>query len=74
MFGDPQVKHIQMEHPVEHPDLGAFNVLGQAVRMNRFSPRTGIATPNRGQHTDEVLAEFGFQPDEITDLYKREIL
>jgi crotonobetainyl-CoA:carnitine CoA-transferase CaiB-like acyl-CoA transferase len=74
MFGDPQVKHIQMEHPVEHPDLGAFNVLGQAVRMNRFSPRTGIATPNRGQHTDEVLTEFGFQPDEITDLYKREIL
>jgi formyl-CoA transferase len=74
MFNDPQVKHIQMEHPVDHPELGTFNVLGQAVRMNRSSPQTGIATPKRGQHTDEVLAEFGFEPDEINDLYKRDIL
>jgi formyl-CoA transferase len=74
MFEDPQVKHIQMEHPVDHPELGKFNILGQAVRMNRFSSRTGVATPKRGQHTNEVLAEFGFEPDEITDLYKRDIL
>ena len=42
--------------------------------MNKYSPRTGVATPKRGQHTDEVLAEFGFGPDEIADLYKRDIL
>ena len=74
MFDDPQVKHIKMEHPVEHPELGNFNVLGQAVRMNRSSPRTGVATPNRGQHTFEVLKDFGFRAEEITDLQKREIL
>ena len=74
MFNDPQVKHINMEHPVVHPELGSFNVLGQAVRMNNFEPKTGVATPKRGQHTKEVLAEFGFQADEINDLFKREIL
>ncbi len=74
VFADEQVKHIGMEHPVEHPELGSFNVVGQAVRMSGAQPRTGLATPMRGQHTDEVLAEFGFGADEIADLRKREIL
>ena len=74
MFADPQVKHIQMEHPVDHPDLGSFNVVGQAVRMNRSQPRTGVATPDRGRHTEEVLAEFGFAAEEIADLRKRDVL
>ncbi len=74
VFADPQVKHMGMEHPVEHPELGSFNVVGQAVRMSGAAPRTGVATPMRGQHTDEVLAQFGFDADEIADLRKREIL
>ena len=42
--------------------------------MSRHKPRTGMATPMRGQHTDEVLAEFGFGTDEIADLRNREII
>ena len=74
MFADPQVKHIGMEHPVDHPQLGAFNVVGQAVRMSSSQPRTGVPTPDRGQHTEEVLAEFGFSAEEIADLSKRDVL
>ena len=74
VFDDEQVKHIGMEHPVEHPELGKFNVLGQAITMSRHKPRTGVATPMRGQHTDEVLAEFGFGAEEIADLRNREII
>jgi len=74
VFADEQVKHIGMAHPIDHPELGSFNVSGQAARMSRFEPRTGVATPNRGQHTDEVLAEFGFSTDEIADLRSREVL
>ena len=74
VFDDEQVKHIGMEHPVEHPELGKFNVLGQAITLSRHKPRTGVATPNRGQHTDEVLAEFGFGAEEIADLRNREII
>ena len=42
--------------------------------MSRYEPRTGVATPDRGQHTDEVLAEFGFSADEIADLRSREVV
>ena len=74
VFDDEQVKHIGMEHPVTHPELGTFNVSGQAARMSRYEPRTGVATPKRGQHTDEILDEFGFSAEEIADLKKREVL
>lgn len=74
VFADEQVKHIGMEHPVTHPELGTFNVSGQAARMSRYEPRTGVATPKRGQHTDEILDEFGFSAEEIADLKKREVL
>jgi formyl-CoA transferase len=74
VFADEQVKHIGMEHPVTHPELGTFNVSGQAARMSRYEPRTGVAAPKRGQHTDEILDEFGFSAEEIADLKKREVL
>ena len=74
VFDDEQVKHIGMKHLVEHPELGKFNVLGQAITMSRHKPRTGVATPMRGQHTDEVLTEFGFGAEEIADLRNREVI
>jgi len=74
VFADEQVQHIGMAHPIEHPELGSFNVSGQAARMSRFEPRTGMPTPNRGQHTDDVLGEFGFSAEEIAGLKKREVL
>ena len=74
VFDDEQVKHIGMKHLVEHPELGKFNVLGQAITMSHHKPRTGVATPMRGQHTDEVLTELGFGAEEIADLRNREVI
>ena len=74
VFQDPQVKHIGMSYSVEHPEYGKYDVLAQPVEMSRSKPRTGIATPMRGQHNDEVLSEFGFTQEEIADLRQREII
>ena len=75
VFADAQVKHLGgMKFTVAHPELGRFDVLGQAVKMSRSKPRAPQATPSRGQHTDEVLKEFGFGKREIADLRRREIV
>ena len=69
-----QVKHLGMKHPVEHPDRGQINLVGQAVKMSRSTPHIGVATPIRGQHTEEVLTEYGYSVDQIADLRKRTIV
>ena len=74
MFDDPQVRHLAMEHPVDHPVLGPMNLVGQAFRLSRYQPKTGMPTPDRGQHTEEVLTEFGFEPSEIDNLKTRGVL
>jgi crotonobetainyl-CoA:carnitine CoA-transferase CaiB-like acyl-CoA transferase len=74
MFADPQVQHVGMEHPVDHPEYGPMNLVGQAINLSRYQPRTGVPTPERGQHTDDVLEEFGFSTSEIEDLKKRDVL
>ncbi len=74
VFADEQVNHIEMRHPVKHPTLGHFDIIAQAIRMNRYQPRTGMPTPDRGQHTREVLNEFGFTDEEVKSLYGREII
>ena len=74
MFADPQVAHVDMRHPVHHPELGSVNLLGQAINFSRYQPRTGMPTPSTGQHTDEVLKGIGFDASAIKDLRERGIV
>jgi len=68
VFQDPQVRHLDMEHPVKHDKLGSMNLVGQPIKMNRFESRKNVPTPDRGQHTDEILNEMGFSKSEIDAL------
>jgi crotonobetainyl-CoA:carnitine CoA-transferase CaiB-like acyl-CoA transferase len=74
MFADPQVEHVNMKHPVHHAELGDMNLLGQAINLSRYTPRTGMPTPNSGEHTDEVLQGIGLDAAAITDLKSRGIV
>lgn len=67
VFADPQVNHLGLRHPVVHKKLGKMDLLAQAVKFSRFEPRTGVASPEQGEHTDEVLKEYGFSDAEIAD-------
>ena len=74
-FADPQVVHLEMARPVHHPTLGDMKVVGQAINMNRTpEPAELRPTPDLGQHTDEVLREFGYSDAAIADLRAREVV
>ena len=68
MFADPQVQHVGMTHPVSHDELGDINLVGQPINMSRFQPRTGMPTPKSGQHTDDILEEYGYDAETINKL------
>ena len=74
VFADPQVRHLGMAAPLEHPRLGAIKVVGQAVAMSRARFSVRRPTPERGQHTDEVLGELGMDAAEIAGLRERHII
>ncbi len=74
VFADPQVVHLQAAVEVEHPRLGKFRVLNQAARLSRTPAAVVSATPEIGQHTDEVLAELGYSAAEITGLHAKGVV
>jgi len=74
VFADPQVRHLGMEAPVEHPRLGAIKVVGQAVTMSRARFEARLPTPERGQHTDDLLRGLGMDAAEIAGLRERHII
>ncbi len=67
VFADEQVKHLGLAMPVQHPQLGEIELVRAPMQIDGVQCNRN-PTPERGQHTDEVLAEFGFSAEEIAAL------
>jgi crotonobetainyl-CoA:carnitine CoA-transferase CaiB-like acyl-CoA transferase len=67
-FADPQVQHLGMAAPVDHPRLGDISIVRHAVSMSRTPHGIRRHAPGTGEHTDEVLAEAGLTEDRIAAL------
>jgi crotonobetainyl-CoA:carnitine CoA-transferase CaiB-like acyl-CoA transferase len=70
VFADPQVKHIGAAAEVVHPRLGRSRIVAQPARLSRTPATVASATPEIGEHTDEVLQELKYGKDEIERLRK----
>ena len=71
VFSDPQVKHAGMAQSVKHKKLGNINLVGQPVTLSRTPSRLSTAAPEKGEHADEILKEYGYDPETIAK-FKRE--
>jgi len=65
VFADPQVKHLGMAVSVDHPILGKFEIVNQAIKLSRTPSSIRTATPEQGEHTDDILEELGYTAEEI---------
>jgi formyl-CoA transferase len=68
MFADPQVQHLGIVKNVESAKLGTLQVMRQPLSLSRTPSSIVAPTPERGEHTEQVLAEFGFSENEIAAL------
>ncbi|MEO7728389.1 MAG: CaiB/BaiF CoA-transferase family protein [Burkholderiales bacterium] len=68
VFADEQVRHLDIAQTVDHPVRGPITLVAQPVELSRTPSRLRSAARERGEDTDEVLAEFGFTPADISAL------
>jgi crotonobetainyl-CoA:carnitine CoA-transferase CaiB-like acyl-CoA transferase len=73
-FADPQVQHLEAAAEVDHPSLGRFKVVNQAVKLSRTAATMASATPEIGQHTDEILKELEYSESEIRGMRERGVV
>ncbi len=72
VFADPQVQHLGIRRPVDHPKIGTFDIVGQPIHMSAFpQPERLRSTPDQGEHTDEVLREYGYDAAAIAALHAK---
>ena len=74
VFDDPQVKHLQMASPVHHPELGDISLVAQPVKLSETPFRIRSATPELGEHTDDVLRTIGYSDDDIEQFRLDEVV
>ena len=74
VFADPQVQHLNITRHVQHKVLGDVEVVGQAIELSRTPWSVRTASPEPGEHTDEVLRELGYGAADIARLREQKVV
>jgi crotonobetainyl-CoA:carnitine CoA-transferase CaiB-like acyl-CoA transferase len=62
VFADPQVMARGMAAAVPHPLTDTLRLVASPMKLSATPPTLRRAPPLLGQHTDEVLSQFGLDP------------
>ncbi len=71
LFADPQVRHLGMVARVKDPELGEVSHVRTPITLSQTRLAIRAAAPKLSQHTDEVLAELGYDAAAIAELRRQ---
>jgi len=70
----PQVEANGSLITLDHPTEGSVRTMGSAIKSSE-APRIALVPPPLlGQHSIEILAEYGFSPEEIAELAAQNVI
>ncbi len=73
-FAHPQMQHREMLQQIEHPVEGMIPQLGFPVKFSATPARMVSPPPLLGQHNEEILTALGFDPGQVEQLKRDQII
>ena len=67
MHNDPHTLDRKMVIEVDNKKAGKSKAIGMPIKFSDTNANTEIGAPNFGQHTVEILIQFGYSADQIKD-------
>jgi CoA:oxalate CoA-transferase len=74
VFSDPQVIAQEMVLEADHPGHGPVRMTGFPVKLAATPARLRHPAPALGEHTEAVLADAGYTPDQIAGLRRSGVI
>lgn len=68
VYDDPQAQAREMAVEIDHPKAGRIKLTGIPVKMSDTPGQIKTPPPLLGEHTEQVLANLGYTPEQIQQL------
>ena len=74
MFEDPQTIERKMIVDVKNTKAGSFKGIGMPIKFSETKVEDTKESPTFGQHTKQILLDYGFKGEEIDSLIKQGVV
>jgi len=73
-INDPQARANDFFVPFDHPTYGRIDVLANPIKLSKTPATVRMPAPEFGQHTEEVLLEYGYTWEDIAQFKERRVI
>lgn len=74
VINDPQARENDFFTSIDHPTYGPLEVISNPVKLSQTPASVRLPAPELGQHTEEVLLEYGYTWDDIAQLKEKGVI
>ncbi len=74
VFADPQVQHLGIATPAPTVPYGDTHLVGQPIIMTGTPSKIVQHPPERGENTEEILTEIGYDEAAVAALRERQVI